>query len=77
VADDTAWRRVKPFENAQCRLRSCKARGKKLVRWVEHSRRYVVCTRGRPSKNISPLDQHYLAIREELHRTFNTLGLVA
>jgi hypothetical protein len=37
----------------------------------------VIRTRGRPPKNISPLDQHYMALREELHRTFNTLGLVA
>lgn len=37
----------------------------------------VVRNPGRPPKNISPLDQHYVALREELHRTFDTIGLVA
>lgn len=37
----------------------------------------VVRAWGRPPKNISPLDQHYMALREELNRTFNALGLVA
>ena len=32
---------------------------------------------GRPPKNVSPLDQHYVALREELHRTFETIGLAA
>ncbi len=78
--------------------------GKKLVRRVKHSHRYVadpggvrtMCAYlvlrekvikpllagvarklGRPPKNISPLDQHYVALREELHRTFDTLGMAA
>lgn len=28
-------------------------------------------------QNVSPLDQHYLTLREELHRTFETIGLAA
>lgn len=30
---------------------------------------------GRPPKVIAPLDQHYLKLREEMNRTFATLGL--
>jgi hypothetical protein len=37
----------------------------------------VVRPPARPPKNISPLDQHYVALRQELHRTFETLGLAA
>jgi len=37
----------------------------------------VVRPPGRPPKNISPLDQHYVALRQELHDTFETLGLAA
>jgi hypothetical protein len=37
----------------------------------------VIRSRGRPPKNPNPLDQHYVALREELHRTFETIGLVA
>ncbi|MDP3894253.1 hypothetical protein, partial [Nocardioides sp.] len=32
---------------------------------------------GPPPRNVSPLDQHYLTLREELHRTFDTIGLAA
>jgi hypothetical protein len=32
---------------------------------------------GRPPKNISPLDKYYLPLREELHRTFETIELAA
>ncbi len=32
---------------------------------------------GGPPRNISPLDKHYLALREELNRTFTTIGLAA
>ncbi len=28
-------------------------------------------------KNIHPLDQHYLNLQLEMHRTFQTLGLAA
>ena len=31
--------------------------------------------RGRPCKTIHPLDQHYMNLREELFKTFETLGL--
>ena len=37
----------------------------------------VVARQGRPPKNIHPLDQHYVALRRELHRTFDALGLAA
>lgn len=37
----------------------------------------VARPRGRPPKNISPVDRHYLRLREELDRTFETLGLAA
>lgn len=37
----------------------------------------VVRTMGRPPKNPDPLDKHYVALREELHRTFETIGLIA
>lgn len=30
---------------------------------------------GRPPKVIVPLDLHYLKLREEMNRTFDTLGL--
>jgi hypothetical protein len=30
---------------------------------------------GRPPKQPNPLDCHYVALREELHRTFETIGL--
>lgn len=33
--------------------------------------------RGRPPKTIHPIDQHYIRLREEMHDTFETLGLVA
>ena len=33
--------------------------------------------RGRPPKVRTALDQHYLALREELRRTFQTIGLAA
>jgi hypothetical protein len=32
---------------------------------------------GRPPRNVSPLDQHYVTLREELHRTFDIIGLAA
>jgi hypothetical protein len=32
---------------------------------------------GRPPKALAPLDQHYVALREEIQRTFQTIGLVA
>jgi hypothetical protein len=31
----------------------------------------------RPPKVLSPLDQHYVNLRGELHRTFETIGLAA
>jgi hypothetical protein len=37
----------------------------------------VVRPRGRPPKVHNPLDQHYVALRQELHRTFETIGLAA
>jgi len=37
----------------------------------------VVRPRGRPPKVVAPLDQHYVALRDELHRTFQTIGLAA
>jgi hypothetical protein len=37
----------------------------------------VVRPMGRPPKTISPLDEHYVALRQELHRTFETIGLAA
>jgi hypothetical protein len=37
----------------------------------------VVRPRGRPPKVLAPLDQHYVALREELQRTFQTIGLAA
>jgi hypothetical protein len=30
---------------------------------------------GQPPKVSAPLDQHYLKLREEMNRTFDTLGL--
>jgi hypothetical protein len=32
---------------------------------------------GRPPKALSPLDRHYVNLREELNRTFETIGLAA
>jgi hypothetical protein len=32
---------------------------------------------GRPPKTLSPLDRHYVNLREELNRTFETIGLAA
>ena len=32
---------------------------------------------GRPPKALSPLDRHYVNLREELNRTFDTIGLAA
>jgi len=37
----------------------------------------VVRPRGRPPKVVVPLDQHYVALRDELQRTFQTIGLAA
>jgi hypothetical protein len=37
----------------------------------------VIRTTGRPPKNPNPLDKHYVALREELQRTFETIGLAA
>jgi hypothetical protein len=37
----------------------------------------VVRPHGRPPKHCTALDQHYVALREELHRTFQTIGLAA
>jgi hypothetical protein len=37
----------------------------------------VVRPTGRPPKVLNPLDQHYVNLREELHRTFETIGLAA
>jgi len=36
----------------------------------------VVRPRGRPPKNVSPLGQHYVNLRQELHRTFETIGIL-
>ncbi|MDN5848605.1 MAG: hypothetical protein L0H63_03060 [Nitrococcus sp.] len=33
--------------------------------------------RGRPPKTLHPIDQHYIRLREEMHATFETLGLAA
>jgi hypothetical protein len=35
----------------------------------------VVRPTGRPPKVLTPLDRHYVNLREELHRTFETIGL--
>jgi hypothetical protein len=35
----------------------------------------VVRPHRRRPRNLSPLDQHYVKLREELHRTFDTIGL--
>jgi hypothetical protein len=32
---------------------------------------------GRPPKNQTPVDQHYVRLREQLNRTFETIGLAA
>ena len=37
----------------------------------------VVRPRGRPPKVVAPLDQHYIALRDELQRTFQAIGLAA
>lgn len=37
----------------------------------------VVQPLGRPPKTISFLDRHYMALRNEMHRTFETIGLAA
>ena len=37
----------------------------------------VVRPFGRPPKNQNPVDQHYVRLREELNRTFETIGLAA
>ena len=37
----------------------------------------IVRPRGRPPKVHTTLDQHYVALREELRRTFQTIGLAA
>jgi hypothetical protein len=37
----------------------------------------VVRPPGRPPKILNPLDQHYVNLREELNRTFETIGLAA
>jgi hypothetical protein len=37
----------------------------------------VVRPMGRPPKTVSALDQHYVKLREELHHTFETIGLAA
>jgi hypothetical protein len=37
----------------------------------------VVRPRGRPPKVVAPLDHHYVALRDELQRTFQTIGLAA
>jgi hypothetical protein len=35
------------------------------------------CRRGRPPKTVHPLDQHYMNLRDELDKTFETIGLAA
>jgi len=35
----------------------------------------IVRRQGRPPKTIHPLDQHYQNLRQELYKTFETLGL--
>jgi hypothetical protein len=37
----------------------------------------VVRPHGRPPKELAPLDRHYVTLREELQRTFQTIGLAA
>jgi hypothetical protein len=37
----------------------------------------VVRPRGRPPKVVAPLDQHYVALRDQLQRTFQTIGPAA
>jgi hypothetical protein len=37
----------------------------------------VIRSMGRPPKCVSALDQHYVKLREELHHTFETIGLAA
>lgn len=45
--------------------------------WNEDQHAGVTRPRGRPPKTIHPIDQHYIRLREELHDTFETLGLAA
>jgi len=35
----------------------------------------VTRPRGRPPKVVSPLDQHYINLRQELNQTFQTIGI--
>ena len=35
------------------------------------------CRRGRTPRIVHPLDQHYMNLRNELDKTFETLGLAA
>ena len=35
----------------------------------------ILRPQGRPPKTCAPLDQHYVALREELRRTFRTIGI--
>ena len=37
----------------------------------------VVQRHRRPPQTVHPLDQHYQALRNELYKTFDTLGLAA
>jgi len=37
----------------------------------------VVGPTGRPPKVLNPLDQHYVNLRDELNRTFETIGVAA
>jgi hypothetical protein len=37
----------------------------------------VVRPFGRPPNNQTPVDQHYVWLREQLNRTFETVGLAA
>ena len=37
----------------------------------------VVRPLARHPKNVGPLDQHYVKLRQELHHTFETIGLAA
>jgi hypothetical protein len=37
----------------------------------------VVRPLGRPPKNTSFLDRHYMPLRNEMHRTVETIGLAA
>jgi len=37
----------------------------------------IIRPHGRPPKITAPLDQHYVRLRQDLHQTFETIGLVA